>query len=261
MRDVMAAADMVEVVSGRTPLRRASGSRFTGRCPFHEEKTPSFSVNPVDKLYYCFGCGKGGDIIAFVRETENLDFVGSDRVARRAVPRPDRVRGGVAAGRGGAPAARAPLRRARPDRRVLRAAALGRRGGRAGARVPRGARARRGDREGVPARALAGQGPRREGEGARLHARRAASPPGSSRRAARDYFPQRLMFPLADARGPRARVPGAQAARRRSAAREVRELARGRPLPQGLDPVRAPSRQDGDRRSRTSRPWSRGTRT
>ena len=77
VRDVAAAADMVEVVSGRTQLRRASGSRYTGRCPFHEEKTPSFSVNPVDKLYYCFGCGKGGDLISFVRETENLDFVGA----------------------------------------------------------------------------------------------------------------------------------------------------------------------------------------
>ena len=77
MRDVTAAADMVEVVSGRTQLRRASGSRFTGRCPFHEERTPSFSVNPVEKLYYCFGCGKGGDLISFVRETENLDFVGA----------------------------------------------------------------------------------------------------------------------------------------------------------------------------------------
>jgi DNA primase len=77
VRDVVAAADMVEVVSARTPLRRASGSRFTGRCPFHEEKTPSFSVNPVEKLYYCFGCGKGGDVISFVRETEGLDFVGA----------------------------------------------------------------------------------------------------------------------------------------------------------------------------------------
>ena len=77
VRDVVAVADMVEVVSGRTQLRRASGSRYTGRCPFHEEKTPSFSVNPVDKLYYCFGCGKGGDVISFVRETENLDFVGA----------------------------------------------------------------------------------------------------------------------------------------------------------------------------------------
>jgi DNA primase len=77
VRDVAAAADMVEVVSGRTQLRRASGSRYMGKCPFHEERTPSFSVNPVDKLYYCFGCGKGGDLISFVRETENLDFVGA----------------------------------------------------------------------------------------------------------------------------------------------------------------------------------------
>ncbi len=75
--DVRAAADMVEVVSGRTQLRRASGSRYTGRCPFHEERTPSFSVNPVDKLFYCFGCGKGGDVFDFVQETENLDFVGA----------------------------------------------------------------------------------------------------------------------------------------------------------------------------------------
>jgi DNA primase len=77
VREVAAAADMVEVVSGRTALRRTSGSRFMGRCPFHEERTPSFSVNPVEKLYYCFGCGKGGDVIGFVRETENLDFVGA----------------------------------------------------------------------------------------------------------------------------------------------------------------------------------------
>jgi DNA primase len=77
VQDVKAAADMVEVVSGRTPLRRASGTRFTGRCPFHEEKTPSFSVNPVEKLFYCFGCGKGGDVISFVQETENLDFAGA----------------------------------------------------------------------------------------------------------------------------------------------------------------------------------------
>jgi DNA primase len=77
VRDVVAAADIVEVVNGRTQLRRASGSRYTGRCPFHEERTPSLSVNPVEKLYYCFGCGKGGDLISFVRETENLDFVGA----------------------------------------------------------------------------------------------------------------------------------------------------------------------------------------
>jgi DNA primase len=68
-----AAVDMVDLVGGRTPLRR-SGSRYVGRCPFHEERTPSFSVDPVKKVYYCFGCGKGGDHIEFVRQTENLDF-------------------------------------------------------------------------------------------------------------------------------------------------------------------------------------------
>jgi DNA primase len=76
VREVVATADMVEVVSGRTALRRVGG-RYTGRCPFHEERTPSFSVNAVDKLYHCFGCGRGGDVITFVREAENLDFVGA----------------------------------------------------------------------------------------------------------------------------------------------------------------------------------------
>ena len=74
VREVVAAADMVELVSGRTTLRK-SGARYSGRCPFHEERTPSFSVNAADKLYHCFGCGKGGDVISFVRETENLEFV------------------------------------------------------------------------------------------------------------------------------------------------------------------------------------------
>ncbi|HXZ56415.1 MAG TPA: DNA primase [Gaiellaceae bacterium] len=73
VREAVEAADMVEVVTGRTQLRR-SGARWTGLCPFHDEKTPSFSVNPVEKLFYCFGCGKGGDLITFVRETEQLDF-------------------------------------------------------------------------------------------------------------------------------------------------------------------------------------------
>jgi DNA primase len=73
---VKAAADMLDVVGGRTQLRKA-GARYVGRCPFHEERTPSFSVNAVDKLFYCFGCGKGGDLISFVRETENLDFAGA----------------------------------------------------------------------------------------------------------------------------------------------------------------------------------------
>jgi DNA primase len=73
---VKAAGDIVAVVSARTPLRKA-GARYVGRCPFHDERTPSFSVNPADKLYYCFGCGAKGDLITFVRETEQLDFAGA----------------------------------------------------------------------------------------------------------------------------------------------------------------------------------------
>jgi DNA primase len=73
LAEVKAAADIVEIVSARTPLRKA-GARYSGRCPFHSERTPSFSVNPADKLYYCFGCGARGDVITFVRETEQLDF-------------------------------------------------------------------------------------------------------------------------------------------------------------------------------------------
>jgi len=69
-------ADFVAVVEERTALRK-QGSRLVGRCPFHDERTPSFSVNPVDKFYYCFGCGAKGDLITFVRETQGLDFVGA----------------------------------------------------------------------------------------------------------------------------------------------------------------------------------------
>jgi DNA primase len=67
------AADIVEIVSAYTDLRRA-GERFTGLCPFHEERTPSFSVDAREKLYHCFGCGVGGDVIKFVEEKEGLAF-------------------------------------------------------------------------------------------------------------------------------------------------------------------------------------------
>jgi len=70
---VVATADIVEVVSQYTDLRKA-GANFSGRCPFHEERTPSFSVNPTEKLYYCFGCGAGGNLIGFVMAKENMDF-------------------------------------------------------------------------------------------------------------------------------------------------------------------------------------------
>jgi DNA primase len=70
------AADIVDVISARTPLRR-SGARFTGLCPFHDERTPSFSVSPEKGLYFCFGCRAGGNVVSFVQETEGVDFVGA----------------------------------------------------------------------------------------------------------------------------------------------------------------------------------------
>jgi DNA primase len=69
-------ADFVAVVEERTPLRKA-GARLVGRCPFHEERTPSFDVNPAKQLFYCHGCGKGGDLIIFVKETQGLNFAGA----------------------------------------------------------------------------------------------------------------------------------------------------------------------------------------
>ncbi len=70
---VRESADIVEVVSAYTDLRR-QGERFVGLCPFHEERTPSFSVKPAEGFYYCFGCEAGGDTIRFVQEKEGLAF-------------------------------------------------------------------------------------------------------------------------------------------------------------------------------------------
>jgi len=70
---VKEASDIVEVISAHTELRR-SGTRYTGLCPFHDERSPSFSVDPTEKLYHCFGCGVGGDVIKFVEEKEGLAF-------------------------------------------------------------------------------------------------------------------------------------------------------------------------------------------
>jgi DNA primase len=74
IESVKAAASIVDVVSARTQLRK-TGSGYMGRCPFHDERTPSFSVSPVKGTYHCFGCGVGGDTIRFVQESEQLDFV------------------------------------------------------------------------------------------------------------------------------------------------------------------------------------------
>jgi DNA primase len=65
--------DMVDLVGTKTDLRRV-GTRWTGLCPFHDERTPSFSVNADEKLFYCFGCQAKGDAFGFVEQTEGLDF-------------------------------------------------------------------------------------------------------------------------------------------------------------------------------------------
>jgi DNA primase len=71
------AVDMVDLVGTRVELRRAGVNRFEGLCPFHDERTPSFGINPAEKLFYCFGCGEGGDAFKFVQLTEGVDFKGS----------------------------------------------------------------------------------------------------------------------------------------------------------------------------------------
>jgi DNA primase len=68
------AVDFAELVSARTELRRAGPARMEGLCPFHDERTPSFGIDPVQKVYYCFGCQASGDVFTFVQETEGVDF-------------------------------------------------------------------------------------------------------------------------------------------------------------------------------------------
>src|SRR6201990_1846773 len=71
------AVDFVELVGARTELRRAGPARYEGLCPFHEERTPSFGIDPTQKLFYGFGCSEGGDAFRFVQMTEGLDFKGA----------------------------------------------------------------------------------------------------------------------------------------------------------------------------------------
>ena len=71
--DLLDRVDIVEVIDRRVKLRK-SGKNFSACCPFHDEKTPSFSVNPEKQFYYCFGCGAGGNAIGFVMDYERMEF-------------------------------------------------------------------------------------------------------------------------------------------------------------------------------------------
>jgi DNA primase catalytic core len=75
VEQLKASVDIVKVVQEYVPrLRRSSASRFVGLCPFHNEKTPSFSVHAGHQFYKCFGCGAGGDVLKFVMEIERITF-------------------------------------------------------------------------------------------------------------------------------------------------------------------------------------------
>ena len=88
--DLLNRTDIVEVVGSRIQLKKA-GKNYSARCPFHNEKTPSFSVSPDKQFYYCFGCGAGGNALGFVMDHDNLDFIQAvEDLAKRAgmdVPR------------------------------------------------------------------------------------------------------------------------------------------------------------------------------
>ena len=76
--------DIVDVISGYVKLQR-KGSSYFGLCPFHNEKSPSFSVSPGKQMYYCFGCGAGGNVFTFLMEYENFTFPEAlERLADRA---------------------------------------------------------------------------------------------------------------------------------------------------------------------------------
>ena len=73
VEEVRTRTDIVDIVSGYVKLQK-KGSNYFGLCPFHNEKSPSFSVSPGKQMYYCFGCGAGGNAITFLMEYENYSF-------------------------------------------------------------------------------------------------------------------------------------------------------------------------------------------
>ena len=93
-------AAIADVIGEAVQLRPAGGGRLKGLCPFHDEKSPSFNVNPALGFYMCFGCGESGDVISFVRNTEHLSFVETvERLASRYGVQLQYEQGSAAAGR------------------------------------------------------------------------------------------------------------------------------------------------------------------
>ena len=71
--DLLERIDIVDVIDARVTLRK-TGKNYSALCPFHDEKSPSFSVSPEKQFYYCFGCGAGGNAIGFLMEFERMEF-------------------------------------------------------------------------------------------------------------------------------------------------------------------------------------------
>lgn len=96
--EIAARSDLVDIVLGYVPNLKQAGSRWKGCCPFHQEKTPSFIVNPDSNTFHCFGCGVGGNVFKFVMMIENLDFPSAVQTLARkynvTIPEPAPYRGG-----------------------------------------------------------------------------------------------------------------------------------------------------------------------
>ena len=261
---VKQAADIVEVVSAHTDLRR-QGARWVGLCPFHEERTPSFSVDAQEKLYHCFGCGVGGDTIKFVEEKEGLGFAEAVELLADRYGVELRAREGGPAGRGAAPAAAPARRAARPHRRLLRRTTSGtpRRRARRAPTWPSAGWARR--------RCAPSASATRRAPGTRCCC--AGSGPASrSRSCARvglaqrgrgggeyDRFRERIMFPIRDRRG-RTLGFGGRAMRSDQGAKYV-NTAETDFFHKSQHALRDRPGQGGDRQERAGRSWSRATPT
>ena len=98
VEEVKERADLVELVRADTELRKA-GIEWVGRCPFHEERSGSFYVNPVKKVYHCYGCGVGGDAVDVRARASRARLRRRRRVARGALQRAADLRGGESRGR------------------------------------------------------------------------------------------------------------------------------------------------------------------
>ena len=250
---------MVDLVGAKTELRRVGRRRgCEGLCPFHDERTPSFGIDPVQKLYHCFGCGEGGDAITFVQETEGVDFIGAiELLADRygvELEVEDEDPQAAAAPRSAASGCYELLERtasfyervlweskeAAPAREYLLGRGLSRGGA---ARVPRRLRAV-GVGHGADGARSGRASPTRELYDAGLAKR------GKREGRLYDQFRGRIMFPLADTRGRVDRVRRAGDGRRPAA--EVPQHARERALPQGPDRLRRAPRA-GRRRRRRAR--------